>query len=383
MSATPESTVLPFREGIRGRNKETYFRQLHDDAAPVRQDPDGFWIVTGFDAVRETLLDHRRFSSNSMGGFLPLISDDPPRHSTLRGLLSKAFTPSAIDAMRPWVTGLAERMAGAIGKGAEVDAVAALTSPLPIAVIARMMGIPNEDNQNFRRWSNAIVGVQDGPIDAVRMQVMMELRAYFLAQAKQRRIAPGDDLITALVRADESGVMLSDEEIVGFCILLLIAGNETTTNLLGNLLNRLAQGEGDWARMKRDPSLLDNAIEEALRLDSPAQFVFRTVREDAELAGHRLKAGDRVIVYLAAANRDPDKFADPAGFDLARAIQRHVAFGQGVHTCIGAPLSRLEAQCAMRALVSRFDGVRPGAAPAKRIRSGLLFGFESLPLVFA
>jgi cytochrome P450 len=210
----------------------------------------------------------------------------------------------------------------------------------------------------------------------------MALRAFFGGLIEKRRAQPGDDLISALVRASESGVNLSDEQVIGFAILLLIAGNETTTNLLGSLLNRLAHRRNDWRRLKADPALIDAAIEEALRTDSPAQFVVRRAKADLAVGDQLIKAGDAVMIYLAAANRDPAKWDDPAAFEIAREKERHVAFGHGVHHCIGAPLARLEAQAVMKALVARFDGVRPGKGAPRRLPSGLLFGFRELPLVF-
>ena len=170
---------------------------------------------------------------------------------------------------------------------------------------------------------------------------------------------------------------------VGFCILLMIAGNETTTNLLGNLLNRIAARPEDWAALRADPGRIETAIEESLRVDSPAQMLIRRATEDVTLGGDTIGAGELVMVYLASANRDPAKWADPANFELARERDRHVAFGHGVHTCIGAPLARMEAKAAMEALVARFETVAPGAAPGRRLPGGMLFGFRSLPVVFS
>jgi len=162
----------------------------------------------------------------------------------------------------------------------------------------------------------------------------------------------------------------------------MIAGNETTTNLLGNLLNRLASAPDDWAAMRADPALIERAIEESLRVDSPAQMVMRRAKEDALVGGRTIEAGEMVMVYLASANRDPDKWSEAADFELARERERHLAFGHGVHTCIGAPLARMEAKAAMSALVARFATLKPGAAPGTRLLTGILFGFRALPVVF-
>jgi cytochrome P450 len=377
------SGAISFREGVRNTKKDEFIARLHEEA-PLYRDEAGFWVVSRYDDVRAVLLDHERFSSQMMGaaaGF-PLVSDDPPRHSTLRGLVSKAFSTVRIEAMRGEVEDIARALTSAIEPGSEVDIVAALTTPLPVTVIARMLGIPEADYVTFKRWSNAVTGLMDDPMADGRMKAVLELRSYFQAVLADRRKAPGADLISALSRASEAGVSLSDDEVVGFAILLLIAGNETTTNLLGNLLDRLAGAPGAFHRLEGSRALVETAVEEALRTDSPAQFVMRSARADTRLGEQDVRKGDMLIVYLAAANRDPSRWQQPADFDLARERDRHIAFGHGVHTCIGAPLARLEAQVAMSALLERFDDVRHGSERGRRLPSGLLYGFRTLPLVF-
>jgi cytochrome P450 len=300
----------------------------------------------------------------------------------LRGLLAKAFTPAAMEAMRPDIERMATDLAAAIPKGQEVDIVEKMTTPLPVAVIAGMMGVPNERAMDFKRWSNAIMGIQENPFDGERIRMLMELRAYFTQLAAERRAAPGEDLVSALTRVGDATETLSDDQVVGFCILLMIAGNETTTNLLGNLLNRLAVSPDDWAALREDPSRIEAAIEESLRIDSPAQMIIRRATADVVVGVQTIKAGETVMAYLASANRDPGKWADPANFELARERERHVAFGHGVHTCIGAPLARMEAKAAMGALVARFASIERGAERGKRLPGGMLFGFRLLPVVF-
>jgi cytochrome P450 len=376
------SSPISFREGVRNTKKDEFITRLHEEA-PLYKDDAGFWVVSRFDDVREVLLEHKRFSSQTMGPGFPLLSDDPPRHSTLRGLVSKAFSPARMEAMKPEIEAIARSLASRIEVGQDVDIVSALTTPLPVTVIARMLGIPEADNARFKRWSDAITGLMDNPMAGERMQTLGELRSYFLDALAARRRSPGEDLISALANADEAGVSLSDEEVVGFSTLLLIAGNETTTNLLGNLLNRLATDPGAFVRLKADPGLVSAAIEEALRVDSPAQFIMRSAREDTVVGNQAVAKGEMLIVYLAAANRDPAKWTDPVSFDLARERDRHIAFGHGVHNCIGAPLARLEAHAAITALLERFGGVSYGAVRGRRLPSGLLYGFRSLPLVFS
>ena len=382
-----------FRQGTQGPDKDAFMRHLHDDA-PVHRDAAGYWVISRFDDVRAVLLDHANFSSAAMGAEFPLLSDDPPRHSTLRGLINKAFTPARIEALRPGVDALAQELTARIPAGQDVDVVAALTSPVPVAVIARMLGVPTADHARFKRWSDAIIGLMDDPFGGERMRTMQELHQYFMGLVHARRATPGDDLISAVARADEAGVVLSDQEVVGFINLLLLAGNETTTNLLSNLLERLSTRPEQWARLRADPALIDGAIEEALRTDSPAQYVVRRARADVVVgdAGRFAKdsggnvaniaAGDSVIVYLAAANRDATKWEHPDNFDVARERERHLGFGHGVHFCLGAPLARVEAHAVMSALVARFATVSPGSSPGVRLPVGVLFGYRVLPLVF-
>jgi cytochrome P450 len=257
-----------------------------------------------------------------------------------------------------------------------------MTAPLPVAVIAGMMGVPRERTADFKRWSNAIMGIQDNPFDAARFGAIAELRGYFAGLAAERRAEPGDDLISALTRVGETTETLTDDQVVGFCILLMVAGNETTTNLLGNLLSRLARAPEGWTALRQDSARIEQAIEESLRIDSPAQMVTRIATADVEIGAAKIARGDLVMVYLASANRDPGRWDDPANFDLKRERERHLAFGHGVHTCIGAPLARMEAKAAMQALVARFATIGRGQGRGQRLPGGLLYGFQSLPVVF-
>lgn len=379
---------ISLREGLRAKGRDVFIAELHAER-PLYRDASGFWVASRFDDVRAILLDHERFSSSAMAGGgamgvgFPLLTDDPPRHSVLRGLLAKAFTPAAMEAMRPAIEKMAADLAAAIPVGVEVDIVEAMTTPLPVAVIAGMMGVPPERAMDFKRWSNAIMGIQENPFEGGRIQMLMELRAYFAGLAAERRASPGDDLVSALTKVRDTSETLTDDQVVGFCILLMIAGNETTTNLLGNLLSRLARAPDEaWRRLREAAERIESAIEELLRIDLPAQMVIRRAKADAEVAGQAIAAGETVMVYLASANRDPERWDDPANFDLKRERERHVAFGHGVHTCIGAPLARMEAKAAMSALTRRFATITLGEAPGQRLPGGLLYGFRSLPVVF-
>jgi len=378
------SAVRSIAENMRRSGKDAAIAALHEEA-PLYRDAGGFWVASAFEDVRDILLDHERFSSSAMGGGegfgLPLLTDDPPRHGVLRALLAKAFTPAAMEGMRAPIETLARDLVAAIPAGANIDIVEALTTPLPVAVIAGMMGVPRARERDFKRWSNAMIGIQDSPFEADRIKTLMELRSYFAGLAAERRASPGDDLVSAMTRANDATETLNDEQIVGFCMLLMIAGNETTTNLLGNLLDRLADAPEAWAALRADPALIEGAIEESLRYDSPVQMVMRRARADVAINALTIPKGETVLVYLAAANRDPGKWREPAAFALDRARERHVAFGHGVHTCIGAPLARMEAKAAMTALVARFATLKRGEGETRRLPMGLLFGFRNLPLV--
>ena len=369
---------------VRGE-KDDYIARLHREA-PLYKDPNGHWIVSRFEDVRAMLLDHEHFSSDALAGAgerlarIPLITDDPPRHSHLRSLLARAFTPTAIEALRPRVDEIAAALTAQIPDGSETNVVTAITKTAPVATFASLLAIPDARFGDFRRWCDVVVGLVSGASAPVRVAATIEMRACLKALAASRRNTPGADLISALTKVTDEGAPLDDDQIVVFCVVLMNAGIETTSNLLGNLLHRLSAAPRLWASLRADPQAIDEAIEESLRLDSPAQMVIRRVLTDTVFAGEAMKAGDMVMVYLAAANRDPGKWQAPENYALARERERHLAFGHGIHTCIGAPLARMQAGAVMRALTFRFAGVAPGASAP--IGLGQPFGLKALPLIF-
>ena len=355
--------------------------RLRQGDRPFR-DSDGAWVVSRFDEARAILLDAARFSSRDEAGGFPLLRDDPPRHTALRGLLQKAFTPGRIEAMRPEIETIARDLVAAITPGETTDIVTAITSPLPVIVIARMLGVAEGDREQFRAWSNrfAGAGAAEG-VDTVQMQALLEMSQYLGVELAKRRVQPGEDLISALARAEEAGVTLSDDEIISLSVLLLVAGNETTTNLFSNTMNRLAAHPEEWRALRENPVLIDGAVEEILRADSPVQFTVRTATVDLDVGGAAIKAGETVFVYLAAANRDPARWPDPEALDIRRERGRQLAFGLGVHHCIGAPLARLETQAGLAALLARFGSLRFAEGERPRTTTALLRGFQQLPLV--
>jgi len=349
-----------------------------------RAEDTGNWILTRHQDVRSVLKNSAEYSSRAMGEQgtpLPLLTDDAPKHTQLRKLVDRAFTVRMLKLMEQWVADLAAQMVAALPERCAVDIVQKLTIPLPVAVISRMMGIPVDRAEDFKRWSDALTGTLAGGSAADIQSDIAEMAGYFQSLIPERRENPGDDLVSAVVNAEIDGQRLTDQEIVGFNILLLIAGNETTTNLLGNLLNVVVEQPEIWTRLVAHPELIDAAVEETLRFDAPVQFLMRKATRPMSYYGQDVAVGDNVTVVMAAANRDPSAYENPDEFSLDRVKNHHHTFGFGVHFCIGAPLARMEARLVMRELLGRFSSIRrPDQPPGQdeRVGSALLRGFHHL-----
>jgi pimeloyl-[acyl-carrier protein] synthase len=315
-----------------------------------------------------------------------LLELDPPVHTRLRSLVSRAFTPRAIEAMRPRIAAIVDELLDAVAQRGHMDLITDLAYPLPVTVIAEMLGVPAEDRDHFKRWSDDLGAALD-PILTPEVlkradRSTLELQEYLAGIVAARRRQPREDLISALIAVQEQGDTLSDEELYATCMLLLAAGNETTTNLIGNGMLALLRNPDQLQRLREDPCLIEPAVEELLRYDSPVQMTGRIATEALEIGGKPVKKGEFVITLLGAANRDPEQFPNPDRLDIARTPNRHVSFGMGIHFCLGAPLARVEGAIAINALVSRLPGMRlTQSNPAWR-KTILLRGLTSLPVTF-
>lgn len=356
------------------------------------------WVLTRFDDVDAALRDHERFSSDirkspvardavRRGAPVPdpsMLVIDPPDHTRLRALVSKAFTRGAIESWRARIEQIADELLDAVDPGAGFDVMASFANPLPVRVIAEMLGVPPGDFAFFKQRSDAVARQLEPTSTLAQgrasMDARRELTAYLDAITMERRRAPREDLVSYLLAAEEEGDRLTHEELLLTLRLLLVAGNETTTNLIGNGLLALLRDPDQLAWLRVHPARIDDAIEELLRFDSPVQADQRTAVADMELHGRHIVAGEQIILLLGAANRDPRHFVDPDRLDLARADRSHISFGRGIHHCVGAPLARLEGRVAFSRLLDRFPSLRL-ADPAPRFKDHVVLrGLERLPV---
>jgi cytochrome P450 len=302
-------------------------------------------------------------------GFLFL---DPPDHTRLRKLVSKAFAPKVVNALQPDISALVDGLLDRIAEKGRFEVVEDFAYPLPVAVICRLLGVPLEDESQFSRASALLAQSLDpfvtftgAPSDGLqeRMQAGRWLREYLHGLIERRRRKPGDDLLSGLIGVEESGDQLTEDEIVSTCVLLLVAGHETTVNLIGNAILEMLRQPLQWAALGADATRAAAVIEETLRFDPPVQMVGRNAASDMTIAGIEVAAGDVVMLLLAAAQRDPAEFDRPDTFDPDRGTLRHLGFGRGVHYCLGAPLARLEAGVALSALTARYPNARLDSEP--------------------
>lgn len=351
------------------------------------------YLVTGYDEARRALADPRLskdtgafFAGRSSGRDLhpaisrSMLATDPPEHARLRKLVTKAFTTKAVDRLRPCIQQITDVLLDQWAAGADIDAVASLAVPLPVTVISELLGVPEADRPDLRRWSaDLFAAEQPATIDAASHAVagcMTDLIA-----AKRRR--PGDSLLDDLIGARDGDDRLSEKELVSLAALLLVAGHETTADLLGNALLALLLHPDELSRLRGNPAEIPDMVDELLRFDSPvSNATFRYTTEDVALGGVDIPAGVPVLIALGAANRDPKRFASPDSLDPRRGASGHLGFGHGIHRCVGAPLARTEAEIALRTILARFPAIRlavpPGGLNWRRTR--LVRGLVSLPV---
>lgn len=316
-----------------------------------------------------------------------MIFRDPPEHTRLRGLLIKVFTPKALDDMRPVIRRVVDECLDAVAEAGEMDLIRDLAYPLPATVIMTMLGVPRSDIESIKEWSDELAvflgNARATPNKSERAQEgARQLAAHFRAIIARRRREPADDMITALIHARDEDDKLSEDEIVATCILLLFAGHETTTNLIGNGTYHLMRNPDEWRRMGEGPAVVKTGVEELLRYDGPVGAVPRVVASELDIAGTVLKEGDRVYALANAANRDPRQFPDPDRLDVTRRPNRHLAFGHGIHFCLGAALARIEAQIAFGEMTRRFPDMELATESFEWHDSLILRGLKKLPVAF-
>lgn len=295
-----------------------------------------------------------------------MLTSDPPEHTRLRRLVSKAFTPRAVENLRPRIQDIVDGLLDQAEAKGSFELVMDLAYPTPVTVIAEMLGVPSSALADFKRWSDAIVATLGDQTDEVltdarnSIQEMVEYLKGFIAE---RRKQPRDDLISGLIAAEDEGKVLSEDEIMATTMLLLVAGNETTTHLISNATYALLQNRDQWNIIRDDPSVIVSAVEELLRYDGPVTATARVAMEDIEIAGGTIKKGDMAMGILSAANRDPAKFENPNQLDVRRNIPEHLGLGDGIHFCLGAPLARAETQIALGSLIQRFPNLKQESEP--------------------
>lgn len=309
---------------------------------------------------------------------------DPPDHTRMRGLINKLFMAQSIASLRPLVQQIADQLIDRVEPSGRLDAIRDLGNKLPVMTIMSIMGMPPEDLDLIKRWCDEYADLSAFAFDRIAqaLEAWRSLTEYFRSLVSNRRAAPQSDLLSSLIVEGEQRGVISSDELLANCVLLLTAGHETTTNLIGNGLLALLRNPDQLQKLRDDPNLINGAVEELLRFDSPVQLTTRLVSEDMEFAGRRLKKGQTVYLVLGAANRDPEQFADPDRLEITRQECRHLAFGHGIHFCLGASLGRLEGQIALNTLLRRLPRLRQEECEIEWHPNPVIRGVIALPLCF-
>jgi cytochrome P450 len=364
----------------------TYLLPRYDDIVAVLGDP-RFSVDRQEADVFKRLQPFRDLSPRFVEAIQStLLMSDPPAHTRLRRLVNKAFTPRVVEGLRGRVQGLVDELLDVVAARGEMELIRDLAYPLPVIVIAELLGIPSEDRERIKHWSDTLAALLDplqavdgfAPTDRAHDEIRTYMRPIFLA----RRTEPRDDLISALVAVEDQGQTLAETELLSLTMLILGAGHETTTNLIANAVLALLRHPGERHRLQDDPALIGSAVEEFLRYDSPVQLTDRVATVDCEIAGQSIRKGSVVALMLGAANRDPGHFGDPDRLDIGRRDNHHLSFGYGAHFCLGAALARLETQIAITTLLRRLPDLDGDRAPTEWKRSMVLRGPTSLKLRF-
>ncbi len=391
------------------RDPYPMYRRLREEN-PVHRSPLGFWVFTRHADCLAVLRDRRSSSdgrnanpdslfsgrisaagtdelvNQALEEMAPFLLRDPPDHTRLRGLVQKAFTPKMVESLRPRIETICNELLDAALTRGSVDLVADYAYPLPVQIIAEMLGVPVEDHEQFKAWSDALArGVDPAfllPPEAVQQQMvgLLSFVQYFVELIEQRRRRPGNDLLTRLIHAEQAGDVLSQAELLSTCILLLVAGHETTVNLISGGALALLRHPDALARLRDDPSVCRSGVEELLRFVSPVQLTGRTALEDMEVGGVTVRKGEFSLLLIGSANRDPAVFTRPEELDLTRSENNHLGFGFGIHHCLGAPLARLEAQIALPLLLRRCRHIELAVDTPTYRDNVVLRGLASLPV---
>jgi cytochrome P450 len=357
----------------------------------------GIWFLTRYEDCNNLLRDNR-LAQGQMTAYPEseralwemmskwMLMQNPPDHTRLRGLVHKAFTPRIVEQMRSEIQAVTDELLDRVQDNGRMDVIADLAYPLPVTVIARMLGVPDADTDLFHGWSDALARALDYTDDsAVYLQASEAAEAftaYLRGLIAERRVNPQDDLLSAMAAVEEAGDSLTEMELLATCTLLLTAGHETTINLIGNGTLALLRHPEQMEQLKQNPGLMKTAVEELLRYDSPVQATSRGVYEEIEVGGQKIAAGQHVNFMLGAANHDPERFENPGVLNLARQPNPHLAFGSGIHYCLGAPLARLEGQIAFTTLLRRMPQLGLETDSSKYRNNFTLRGLESLPVSF-
>ncbi|HUP34224.1 MAG TPA: cytochrome P450 [Candidatus Limnocylindria bacterium] len=377
-----------------------YHRLRAED--PVHHSPLGFWVLTRYADVLAMLRDPRlikepiaAFVAARFGVAVPpglglsMLDRDPPDHTRLRGLVSKAFTPRALERLRPEIQQIVDGLLDEVRARGSMDLIEEFAYPLPVRVICEMLGVPVKDHERFKAWGldiarglDAIMLPPDSPVGQRSVSGRRALAEYFRELIAERRAAPRDDMLSALIAAEEAGDTLNEEELLATCILLLVAGHETTVNLIGNGTLALLRHPAELRKLRERPGLIGTAVEELLRFDGPVQRTARIPSEDITIGGQTIGKGEMVMPFLGAADRDPTQFPDPDRLDITRSDNRHIAFGIGIHFCLGAPLARMEGQIAINTLLARLPRLTLATDQPRFRQSLTLRGLEALPVSF-